>query len=329
MNNNIFEEMKTMLSSNDNYVLTNFDDLLQVPLTMFEYDNIPDELTEYFELFELWLSTNKCVAVGKHNGRLIFARGGLGGGHINEYGFMTHFIGTTANGESIDWEIGKDCAVIWNNLTKSPDLDLIKTAEHLTEIDISIDDNILYSRFYPVPMVEDETQKKQIESIFDMLKKGMKKMSIVNRRANIADVMNGTPDNVPMLNLTDVSLSDKIQYLAHHRDDVKRWFYTKYGHCVQSTGKMAQQTEKEIDGNTSVSFIYPLSKLRAREKGLKEINKLFSTNITIKFSEPWAVEYAKFIQSAEPETGTQGDEPETVTQGDELEAGKGGDVNVE
>lgn len=311
--NELYKEMKKAAAECEHKHIVNFDELLQFDASMFEYDDIPEDIREYFELFELWLCSQGCVAVGPLNGKYVFATGGLGGGKINEYGFMTEFIGATRNGQAVKWTVGKDCVVFWNNLTKTPDLDLTTAAELLTEIDVSLDYNVLYSRYFPVPLADDERQKSQIESIFNNLKSGGKVMSIINRKKTVQDALSGQ-NEIPVLNLTDVKNSDKIQYLSHFRDDVKRWFTTKYGQAVQGTGKQAQQSIEEIDGNTSVSFAYPLIKFYCRKKAVDALNELFGFNMSVRFSPIWAVEFNKFIQES-----TEMDEMEEIQEAAEQE----------
>lgn len=321
--NSFYKELKEATAENFFKSAIHFDELLQFDASMFEYDNVPEDMAEYWELFELWLCTHPGVAIGKLEGKLVFAFGGLGGGHLNDYGFMDHFIGATMNGTGIKWEIGKDCIVIWNNFAKTPDRDLLTTAELLGEIDTSIDDNILYSRFYPVPLAEDQRTKEQIKEIFKNLKEGGKKTSVIDKKKDVASLVGGNQaDQIPVLNLTDVKNSDKIQYLSHLHDDVMRWFTTKYGQAVQGTGKQAQQSIEEIDGNTSVSFAYPLIKFMCRKKGMDAVNALFGTNIRVRFSPIWAVEFNKFVTEAtatdeleEVEEETGADNPEEMPEG--------------
>lgn len=332
-----YNELKTAASSSEYMTRMNFDEIFSIPLGMFEYDGIPEELYEYWECFESWLCGTGCVAIGYLDGKLIFAKGGLGGGRINDYGFMTEFIGATMNGKAIRWEIGKDCVVFWNNKLHRPDADIWRTVDLLDDIDISITDNVLYSRFYPVPMAKDSKIFEQIKTIFENLKKGGKKTTVINRNADVSDIIAGGGDPVPVLNLTDVKNADKIQYLIRARDDVKRWFCTRYGQAVQGTGKMAQQTEDEIDGYTSVSFIYPLEKYEMRKKAVEQVNELFGLNLEIHFSPAWMVEFKKFVMEAPEPDGLEEKEGqdvqteimEDIIQGAKEEAAEMDDINNE
>ena len=296
---NFLKEFRKAISSQEYTMKSNFFETVSIPLNEFDYDKIPDDMKEYFEDFEKYLIMGGCLAVGKINGKLTFVRGGLGGGELNEYGYPTRFIGATGNGTAVDWAVGTECVVFWNNKSHSGDMDVLRTTDLLTDIDTSIDYNILYSRFYPVPLARDEKEKIQIANVFDNLKKGGKTTTVLNRKESISDLMNGTPEQqIPILNLTDVSNADKIQYLSRLREDVKRWFLVRHGHDLQGSSKMAQQSVEEINGNNSVSFIYPLEKFEMRKRAVDEMNALFGTEMVVSFSPAWLIEYEKFVRDS-------------------------------
>lgn len=331
-----FDEFRKSLSSAEYLMKSNFDECATVPINMFDYDNIHEDLQQYFEDFEKILIMDGIVAIGKLNGKFVFVRGGLGGGELNEYGYPTRFIGATGNGIAVDWKIGVDCVVIFNNKKHTPDFGVLKTADILTDIDISIDDNIYYSRFYPIPLARDEREKNQISDIFANLRKGGKKTTVLNKKTDVADIVNGTNQDISVLNITDVENADKIQYLSRIREDVKRWFLNNNGHDLQGSSKMAQQSVDEINGANSVSMIYPLEKLEMRIKGIDEFNALFGQNMTVSFSPAWLIEYEKFVKDSIgsdelpddpteelPDDANPEDEPENAPEGTTEDAPEG------
>lgn len=60
-----------------------------------------------------------------------------------------------------------------------------------------------------------------------------------------------------------------------------------YGHAMQTSGKMAQQTTEELQGYNSFSMIIPSNRLEERKKGIDEFNRIFNENVTITYSEAW------------------------------------------
>ena len=63
---------------------------------------------------------------------------------------------------------------------------------------------------------------------------------------------------------------------------------------------MAQQTEMEINGTTSVSMIVPYNMLKCRQEMVDNINRIFGTNITVKFAKAWEHEFANYLREDEP-----------------------------
>lgn len=297
---NFLKEFRKAISSAEYQMKANFNEVASVPLNMFDYDNIPEDLKEYFEDFEKYLIMGGCLAIGKLNGKYVFVRGGLGGGELNEYGYATRFIGATGNGNGtvVDWKVGEECVVFWNNKAHTPDLDVLKTTDLLTSVDISIDCNVFYSRLYPIPCVKDEKEKQQIAGILSNLQKGGKNVTVINRKKDVTDLVDGKGDEIPVLNLTDVENADKIQYLARFREDVKRWYFNRNGHDLQGSSKMAQQSVEEINNNNSISMIYPLDKYEMRKKAVNEFNELFGENMTVTFSPTLLIEYEKFVRDS-------------------------------
>ena len=76
---------------------------------------------------------------------------------------------------------------------------------------------------------------------------------------------------------------DKIQYLSKLHDDVLRRGLTYYGIPINSSGKMAQLNDKEIDGYETYSKIYPNNRLFERQKAINQMNDLFGISATVDF----------------------------------------------
>ena len=292
------EEFRKAISSADYTMRANFNECVSIPLNMFDYDKIPEDLQEYFEDFEKYLIMGGCLAIGKLDGKLVFVRGGLGGGELDFYGYPTRFIGATGNGKAVDWKVGKDCIVFWNNKSHTPDLDVLRTADLLTDIDLSLDLNVYYSRLYPIPCVKDEKERIQVETILSNLQKGGKNTTVINKKLDVTDLIEGKAEEIPVLNITDVENADKIQYLARFREDVKRWYFNRNGHDLQGSSKMAQQSVEEINNNNSISMIYPLEKYEMRQRAIEELNALFGLDMSVTFSPAWLVEYEKFVRDS-------------------------------
>ena len=113
------------------------------------------------------------------------------------------------------------------------------------------------------------------------------------------DVITGKSTPVDVINLTDVNNIDKIQYLSKFHDDLLRRFCTLYGHAMQTSGKMAQQTTEELQGYNSFSMIIPNNRLEERKKGIDDFNRIFNENVEITYSEAW--DYGLYSKDKEEE----------------------------
>lgn len=76
-----------------------------------------------------------------------------------KYGIGKNCIINTLSGDGVnsmvyEREIGKDCILMFNNYTHTPDLDIITTADMLTQIDISLNAITINTRSHPTPIVK-------------------------------------------------------------------------------------------------------------------------------------------------------------------------------
>lgn len=267
--------------------------LLDMLISMYKWDNLPNTIPA--EWIEKYLILYGVCGVGNINGKLTAVMGGLCG-DVDGYGIGTQFVGATPIGD-INGKRGEDVAVGFNNSLYMPDMLLTKFADGLTEIAKSYDLNIRYARLMPMPVVRDNKDKIAIDSALDRLQNGEMKTTV--KIDSFYDPIIQDKNDIPVLNLSDVSKIDKLQYLSLAFDDQIRRIANIYGQSLQTTAKNRQALSDEIHGNDSLSFILPLDRLRQRQKFAAEINNIFGTDITVDFSECWKIEYEKFKKSNE------------------------------
>lgn len=278
--------------------ITHFNENLLFLLSMFEYKNTPETLdTRYLELY---LHRRGGVVVGKIDEDLYCAPYNLNG-EIDAYNLGTNAFGVTPIGR-IEGTRGIDIVLGRNNKLMFPSLELEFIADILTELDTSIRNNIRFTRMHNIPIAKDNKQKVLIDEVLNDLENGTLK-SVVSE--NILDGEFDTTNEIRTVSITDVKECDKLQYLFHAKDDVIRQFSTKYGQATQGTGKMAQQTEREIDGSTSLSFVHPLDMLNERKIMVDDINRIFGTNISVDFSKAWKIELEHFEESVDKNDGSE------------------------
>lgn len=278
--------------------------LIQVS-SMFKREGLPEEIDPGVIEPNLLL-TGMCAYV-KEGGKYIVGRCALTG-EPTRYYYGKDAIVTAGNGFNRyykDWETNPNIVVAFNNAQKLPDYQLWKTASFLTEIDISLICNLIYSRLYPIGVAHDDKTKAVLEQLFDNMMVG-KFASITSK--NIMEQLTGKDGTgIDVLNLTDVSVSDKIQYLAKFRDDMDRWFWSQYGQNVQATSKLAQESVSEVTSGEGVSMIMPHAMLHERMKECENLKKKFGLDVTVCFTEPWQNQFA--------DCASEDDTPATAEKG--------------
>lgn len=261
--------------------------LEQILTSMFDYNNLPRGLDRKY--IEHCLIRFGCAGIVKINDEYFVGIPAITP-PLDNYGIGTKIVFTTFNGQhQITGTIGKDCVLIWNNSEFVNDYIISWFAKMFKEIDKSMESNVYNSRLHPIPIAKNSKIKSAIDNIFKTIKGENVKnetYSVLSEQA-FEDVISGKSTPVDVINLTDVNNVDKIQYLSKFHDDLLRRFCTLYGHAMQTSGKMAQQTTEELQGYNSFSMIIPSNRLEERTKGIDDFNRIFNENVTVNYSEAW------------------------------------------
>lgn len=257
--------------------------LLSIIGSMFDYTGVPESLRP--ECIEAYLNMyGECAIWETREGLAVTHCTRAGSPNVN--GLGKDLICTTGNGESVtfaDFEKSDKVAYIKNTDYATPDYNYLPTADILSDIDKSIKHIIINSRYTPLAVGKDEKTVTAIKSALDSNNNGEAQVVLSN---NILD----GEQNAYVLNITDVTASDKIQYLYKAKDDTLRQFYQLYGMETCGASKMAQQTEAEINKGCNSHMILPNNRLKNRKAGIELVNKLFNTSISVDFSEAWKQE---------------------------------------
>lgn len=284
-----------------NFAWTLKDICIDILSSMFTYDGLPDSIKP--EFIERFLIMNGSIAGWtydgpdeEYKGKQIVSIGG-DADEPDVYGIGYRYIAATQNGYTKSLTRDVDGVVIYNNSIYAPDIQIIDLfVDQLTEMLISLKTNILYTRNKPVFKAATDKEKRAIQEAFEKIKNDLEPVIVTS--TNVMEEIDGT-ESVKVLDITDVNNADKLQYIVKTIDDAFRWFFTLYGQSIQGNGKLAQQTVKEVDGSTSLSFIYPNDRLKKRQEGFDSFNKMFGTNITVRFSDAWLTESIKYKNEAD------------------------------
>lgn len=173
-----------------------------------------------------------------------------------------------------------DLAYCYNTKDKQPALNILRFADLLSEVDLSMVFNVQKSRLAPIAVAEDDTQRIQLKNCMNAIANG-------NYEVIAASILNsGQPNSgkVNVINLNDVTAIQYIQYLSEFHDALTRRLYTMYGFAVQETSKHAQVNTDESNARDGVSWLIPDNMLDCRRDFCKRFNKLYGTNLTVDYS---------------------------------------------
>lgn len=263
--------------------------LLAADEMMFEYENLPEEIDPY--RLEDFLNLTGGVVWQKTQGEHHVAPYAAREGQINQWGYGERAHSTTLNGISLEGIVGIDAAVIYNNTVRSPQNDLYTTADIFTDIDSSSKVNVQLARVAPIYGVQNEKQKTALEELLKKIIAGEIQTIISDADTNINSVMDPDRGIKTIDAMTQPEKIQYIQYLSQYFDIRMRRHFARRGLSMKTSDKQAQVTRDEVHGMDAVTWFYPLSKLRARETGLKMVNQIYGTDIRVHFSELWQQEY--------------------------------------
>lgn len=167
-----------------------------------------------------------------------------------------------------DWRNNPDIAVIFNTPILCADNWIDKNAMILTDIDTSLINNIIFSRQKPIPIARDAKTKNMIDKTLTDLQNG--KLETVLADFSFADLANDK-QLVSVLDLSDVTKSQYIQYLIHAYDSIFSRTCMLMGLDITDNGKQAQITTDELNRHEDVSLIMPLMWYKSRKEGLAKI----------------------------------------------------------
>ncbi len=262
--------------------------------TMMTYKLPSEQLKNVDQGFhELFLLINGIAAMWKHPTDGWISSLANFTGSVDAYGMSHDLIvraldGTTETFEN--WKDNPDVIVFFNNSCKAPDMNIGRFSAALTDVEISLKLNVLYSRLFPIPVAKDQPTKKALNEIIKNMLEGIVKdgPTIVDEDM-ISKLIEGS-SGIDTINFTDIDKSRYIQYLAKYRDDLMRWFYSMYGMNSQGSSKLAQQTVDEVNQDNNASMIIPHDMLRCRQKALeiaKEKQPELFEGAEVSFSECW------------------------------------------
>lgn len=285
-----FGDMKARLQNlvvEDDY----FQFLRSVEQMMFDYQGLPENIDPF--RLEDFLNITGGVVWQVVSGVHMVAPFPSRQGQIDQWGYGEIAYSTTLNGISLEGEVGKTAAVIYNNTTRTPQIDLYTTADILTQIDNSSRKNVLFAKIAPILEAANSKQQKALEELISAIIEGEVKTIVSDADVKLNEIVNTSKEN-GLHSIEAITAPEKVQYLQYlsqYFDIRLRRHFARRGLSMKTSDKQAQVTRDEVHGMDAMTWVYPLSKLAARRKGLEMVNSIYKTNITVDFSELWLQEW--------------------------------------
>ena len=303
--------------------------LFELQIHQFEYTGLPDTIPP--EFLEFYLLINGTVAIGHaDNSDEIYCAVGSYTGNYNGYLPTEYAAAVLDIGEIRGFWYGKDKNIVVgkNNNFRAPEFDIPFTANVLTQVDISEDCNVLFSRFIKLPFADNDKEKEQIISAIKSIIKGdITAVASRDTADSFEKFIEGGIEKEKFLDLVDVDKINGLQYLNQYRDNIVKRFLSRRGYMVQVTSKLAQQTSTEMHGADSYSFLYPLNQLKARQQMCEEINSVFGLNVSVDFNPILKKVYKNFMtepkeenENVSRETNDETDNNESVGENNEQDS---------
>lgn len=218
-----------------------------------------------------------------------------------------------------DWMNNDEILVFFNTPNRTEDSFVEKFAYMLTEVDVSLDNNVHYSRQHPIPVVHDRKTKNQVDESIKSVETGSTKTVLVD--SSLKEMI-GDGKAVDILNLTEVEKSQYIQYLSHLHDSLISRLFFFIGLGTTDNGKQAQITTEELNKNDDASITQALAWYRGREEGFKAAKEK-GHDLTFNFHPVWKMRIERIINPPDEEKQVDANLTEKEESKDDNDQGSG------
>lgn len=259
---------------------------------MFEYEGFPDTVdTDFLESYFL---SDGCASIRKDTkgDDEYRAMQASPGGTPDAYGIGEKVFSRTSNGHVYeDKRSSEEVAFGWNNKTKTPCMDAYRVGSYIAEIDTSLDLLVWWSRASRLFLADDNKAITMLQEAFAGIKKGA---PMTVKSSNLLKEIETGKKTLEAIDLTDTKMAETMDRLAFIRECRFKWFKERYGMDSRNTGKKAQVSVEEAEGDTGASMVFPLNMLYERQKFCEECNRKFGWNSSVHFAGAWLGEIERY-----------------------------------
>lgn len=242
--------------------------------SMFAYTGLPDTIPATD--MERMLQCDGFVGIAEHNGNLYAFNGGLGGEDVY-YRPTWLTVASPALKLSKQYTIGTDCEVIQNDSYYIGLLPLFKRyARAMVENEITLNVADINARIISVITADTDNEKRAADKFLSDVFDG--KLSSVMSNAFTQGIK-----TLPYATSAATRITDLVEYQQY----LRATWYNEIGLNANYNMKREVLTSSEV--NMNHDSLLPLcdDMLKQRQDGVKRVNKMFGTNITVEFGSTW------------------------------------------
>lgn len=249
--------------------------MLNRTMQMFEYDGLPDTMPK--RMIELYTMVHGHSVVVKHEGNLYVCFGGFAG-EPNEYYMPTQYIVANPYLKLFKtFTIGEDCVLIRNDSLLYGVMPMFKRyATALVENDITMNMVDINSRIAALIDARDDATKVSAEKFLSDMEEG--KNGVIASNAFFDGIRAQPYGEHNYQRLTDL-----IEYQQY----MKASWFNELGLNANYNMKREAITSNESQLNDDMLLPLVDDMLECREIAVDEINKIFGTNISVRFGSTW------------------------------------------
>ena len=249
--------------------------------SMFKYDGLPDSIPAKW--LEHYLLVNGSCAFVMDGDDLIVTTGGWGGIPDRYYIPTEYIVANPYVKESTrrTYTLGEDCVVMRNDTYVQGLMPmLVKYCSQMVENDITFNTADILSRAMLMITAVTDSDKQSVELWLKKLRRG--ELSAMGE----LPAMTGNQDrsiNITPFQQVAGTLTDLIEYHQY----LKAGLFNELG--LNSNYNMKREAINSNESQLNDDALHPLidDMLRMRQEGLKEVNEMFGTNITVSFNSAW------------------------------------------
>ena len=248
-----------------------FTRLMELAISTFEWENLPDTCDERF--MELSLFNNGSAVFFKDEVLGYLTLKVLNNGQLNVYNVPTNRRAFAVNGYQKQLN-DENSVIIWNNRLREPSWPLVQYyAKRLWEYDRIIDVNI---RAQKTPVLIQGTENQRL-SLINLYKEydGNAPVILADKTLELGNVIKSVKTDAPFV-------SDKVYTL---KTQLWNEALTALGISNVSFQKKERLISDEVTRSMGGTIASRWSRLEARKKAADEINKMFGLDIDVKFRE--------------------------------------------